>query len=249
MGDLLMHNTRIDVLGVGFDDVTVEQAVLRAFEKVDGGERFYVVTPNPEIVWRARRDEPLRNAINRAGLVLPDGVGIIIGAKILGTPIRGGRAPGIDFASAMLERMSNYGGSVFLLGAKAGVAELAGQKLIEKHTGINVAGAADGYFTDDAQVVEAINTAQPDFLLVCLGSPKQELWMERNIDRLNVKMCVGLGGALDVFAGKVKRAPAFFLKLGLEWFYRLVKEPRRIKRMIKLPIFVLAVIWRRIWGN
>ena len=244
-----MDNNRIHVLGVGFDDVTIEEAVLRACCIVDGGAKAYAVTPNPEIVWMARRDETLRDAITEAGLVLPDGIGIIMGARILGTPLRGGRVPGIDFASALFEKLSQAGGSVFLLGAKPGVAEEAGRALAAKHPGLRISGSADGYFTDDDEVVGRINLAKPDVMLVCLGSPKQEFWMARNIGRLDVKLCAGLGGALDVYAGRIKRAPPFFRKLGLEWLYRLVREPRRIKRIIKLPIFILAVIWRRLWEN
>ena len=239
---------RIDVLGVGFDDIAITQADSRAFEILRSGEKAYIVTPNPEIVWIARRDEALRGAINSAGLVLPDGIGIILGSRILGTPLRGGRVPGIDFAASLLEKMAQSGKSVFLLGAKTGIAELAGQRLEGKYPGLIIAGAADGYFTDDEAVINEINKAQPDVLFVCLGSPKQEQWMAGNIERLNVKLCAGLGGSLDVFAGKVMRAPVFMQKLGLEWLYRLVCEPRRIKRMIKLPLFVLAVAWQRITG-
>ena len=240
---------RIDVLGVGFDDAAIEQAVLRACEIMDGSVKTYVVTPNPEIVWMARRDEALRTAINSAGLVLPDGIGIVIGARILGTPLSCGRVPGIDFAASLFEKMAQSGKSIFLLGAKSGVAEEAGQKLKEKHQGLKVAGTADGYFTDDKPVIEEINSAQPDLLLVCLGSPKQELWMERCVAMLNVKLCAGLGGSLDVFAGRVKRAPMFFQRIGMEWLYRLFREPRRIKRMIKLPLFVFVVILKRIKGK
>jgi len=240
---------RIDVLGVGFDEKTADEAVSCACEIMSGDKQAYVVTPNPEIVWICRRNEALRSAINGAGLVLPDGIGIIVGARILGTPLRCGRIPGIDFAAALFDRMSRADMSVFLLGSKPGVAEEAGEKLAEKYPGLIIAGAADGYFKDDGPVIELINNAGPDLLLVCLGAPKQELWMAENIGQLNARLCVGLGGALDVFAGKVKRAPGFFQKLGLEWFYRLLCQPSRIKRMIKLPLFVLAVMWKRIRGR
>ena len=239
---------RIDVLGVGFDDITAEQAVTRACEIIGHGEKAYVVTPNPEIVWMARRDAALRTALNGAGMVLPDGIGIVMGARIMGTPLRGGRVPGIDFAAAMFEKLAASCGSIFLLGAKPGVAEEAGRKLAEKYAGLKISGAADGYFSDDGPVIGKINSARPDALLVCLGSPKQELWMMENLQRLDVKLCAGLGGSLDVFAGNVKRAPVFFRKLGLEWLYRLIREPRRIKRMFKLPLFVIAVMWKRVRG-
>ena len=239
---------RTDILGVGFDGITVAQAVSHTFDLFETGEKAYIVTPNPEIVWQCRRDLRLRDAVNGAGIVLPDGVGIILAARILGTPISTGRAPGIDFASSIFERMAGSGRSVFLLGSKPGVAEDASKKLIDKYPGLIVSGTSDGYFTDDSAIIKQVNDARPDLLLVCLGSPKQELWMTQNIGRLDVRLCAGLGGSLDVFAGRVKRAPAFFRKLGLEWFYRLVCEPRRIKRMIKLPVFILAVIFKRMNG-
>jgi len=237
---------RISVLGVGFDDISISQAVTRAYELIQSGKKTYVVTPNPEIVWQCRRNEALRNVINGAGIVLPDGIGVILGAKILGTPLRGGRVPGIDFASALFDKMAESGGSVFLLGAKPGVAFEAGEKLLEKHPGLVIAGTADGYFTDDSQVVEEINEVNPGLLLVCLGAPKQEFWITENIGRLNVPLCAGLGGAIDVFAGKVKRAPKFFQRFGLEWLYRFIREPRRIIRGAALPLFIFAVLWKRI---
>ena len=230
---------------VGFDDVGLEQAVLRALEMISGGGKTYVVTPNPEIVWLCRKSEALRDVVNNAGLVLPDGIGIILGAKILGTPMHGGRVPGIDFVSALFGEMAKSGGRVFLLGAKPGVAEEAGTKLAEKHSGLVIAGTADGYFSDSHALIETINSAAPDLLLVCLGSPKQELWISENIGRLNVPLSAGLGGALDVFAGNVNRAPAFWQKLGLEWLYRIIKEPRRLKRSLSLPLFALGVIFSR----
>jgi N-acetylglucosaminyldiphosphoundecaprenol N-acetyl-beta-D-mannosaminyltransferase len=182
-------------------------------------------------------------------MVLPDGIGVILGARILGTPLCGGRVPGIDFASALLNNMAKSGGSVYLLGAKPGIAEEAGRKLAEKYPGLKISGASDGYFTDDEPVIEKINLSKPDVLLVCLGSPKQEYFMAGNLDCLEVKLCAGLGGSLDVFAGRAKRAPAVFQKLGLEWLYRLFREPRRIKRMLKLPLFIITLIGKRIWAG
>jgi len=237
---------KIDILGVEFDSLSVLQAVEHALEIIRGEKNSYIVTANPEIIWMARRDTALRSAVGGAELVIPDGIGVILAARILGTPLPGGRVPGIDLVTALLEKMAETGGRVFLLGAKPGVAKEAAQMLARKNEGLIISGTADGYFSDDEPVIDQVNMAKPDLLLVCLGAPKQELWMARNIGRLCVPLCIGLGGSLDVFAGRVKRAPVFFQKLGLEWFYRLLREPYRIKRMIKLPLFVLAVIWKRI---
>ena len=239
---------RIDVMGVGFDSLTMDEAVARARDLMAERRAAYVVTPNPEIVMLCREDPAAMQAVQGADLVLPDGIGVIYGAKILGTPLRA-KLPGIDFASALMAQMGQEGKSVFLLGAKPGVADAAAEKMRARFPGLVIAGTNDGYFQDDDPVVEKINAAHPDLLLVCLGAPKQELWMQRNAPRLRVGLMAGLGGSLDVFAGNVKRAPKFFQKLGLEWFYRLLKEPKRIGRMMKLPKFLFAAIGCKLWGR
>ncbi|MCL2402194.1 MAG: WecB/TagA/CpsF family glycosyltransferase [Oscillospiraceae bacterium] len=238
----------IDVLGVKFDALTMQQAVSQACEIMDSGEKAYVVTPNPEIVWLCRKDESLREIVNAAGLVLPDGIGVILGASVLGTPLCE-RIAGIDFAEVLFAEMAMVGKSVYLFGAKPGIAEEAGRRLGEKYPSLIIAGTSDGYFDDDTPIIESINAAKADLLLVCLGSPRQERWMAENLDKLDVKLMAGLGGSLDVFAGAVKRAPVFFQRFGLEWLYRLIKQPRRIVRMIKLPLFMFCVIWRRVRGK
>jgi len=239
---------RTDVLGVGFDRVDMAQAVSMAVEMINSGKQGYVVTPNPEIVQLARKDEQFRTVVNNAALVLPDGIGIIYGAKILGRPLPA-RVPGIDFASALMKELSEKGGKVFLLGAKPGIAQAAKEKLEEQYPGLDICGTNDGYFKDDKPVIDKINAAGPDLLFVCLGAPKQEKWMAENIGRLNAKLMIGLGGALDVFSGQIKRAPKLFRKLGLEWFYRLCKEPKRIGRMIKLPLFLFAAAGEKLRGG
>jgi N-acetylglucosaminyldiphosphoundecaprenol N-acetyl-beta-D-mannosaminyltransferase len=231
---------RTDVLGVGFDDVTVSEAAKRAAEMISGGERGYVVTPNPEIVWMCRRNPELKEAINCASLVLADGVGVTLGARILGRPLRD-RVPGIDFIEALFDLMSLSGDRVFLFGAKPGVAETAAERLLVRHPGLVIAGLCDGYSGGD-DIIAKINKAAPDLLVVCLGAPKQELWMARNATRLSATLCAGLGGALDVFAGAVRRAPSLWRRLGLEWLYRLISDPRRLRRMSILPLYLLAVI-------
>lgn len=236
---------RIDILGVPFDNVTMDGAVDLAMEAISARRGVYVVTPNPEIVMAAREDPALMEAVRGAALVLPDGIGVIYGGKILGTPLKE-KTPGIDFAVKVMERLSQTGGSVFLFGAKPGVAEQAGEHLKARFPGLIVAGTHDGYFTDDGPIVDAINAARPDLLLVCLGSPKQELWMAQHAGRLNVGLMAGLGGSLDVFAGVVERASERWQKLGLEWLYRLLKEPKRIGRMMKLPKFVLCAVKERV---
>ena len=238
---------KVNVLGVNFDSTTMDEAVFRTLQMMeDGGRPEYIVTPNPEIVMAARQDEEFMTVVNNAFMVLPDGIGIIYGAKILGTPIES-RIPGIDFISNVFAKMN--GKKLFLFGAKPGVAEKAAENIKEKYPDIIICGTNDGYFTDDGPIIDKINAAAPDLLLVCLGAPKQEKWMANNASRLNVKMMAGLGGSLDVFAGVVERAPESWQKLGLEWLYRLKKEPKRIGRMMKLPKFVFAAAGQRLRGS
>lgn len=240
---------RTDVLGVGFDDLGVDGAVKEALELIDSRSAAYVVTPNPEIVMLARSDGRLRDVLNRAALVLPDGIGVVKGAGILGTPLRYGKLPGIDFAAELMARLAERKCSVYLFGSKPGVAETAAERLVELHPGLVVAGVSDGYFADDAPIIDKINAAAPDLLLVCLGAPKQEFWMAEHAGKLSVGLMAGLGGSLDLFAGNVKRAPEGWRRLGLEWLYRLIKEPKRIGRMLKLPLFVFAALAQRLKGK
>ncbi len=233
--------SKIDVLGVGFDAVTLEEAVEIGFDMIQNRRGGYVVTPNPEIVMQTLEQPALADAVSGAGLVLPDGIGVVYGAKILGTPLKE-RVPGIEFAEGLMGKLAAVGGSVYLFGARPGVAERAATNLMLNHPGLRVVGTMDGYFTDDSHIIADINRAKPDLLLVCLGVPKQELWMQQNAGSLQVGLMAGLGGSLDVFAGVVQRAPAVFRKLGLEWFYRLLKQPSRIGRMMKLPLFLVTVM-------
>lgn len=231
---------RIDVLGVGFDNVTMDEAVARAMALIREGGAHYVVTPNPEIVEVCRENPAAKAAVNGADLVLPDGIGVIKGAAMLGTPLKE-KTPGIEFAGHLMERMAEEGLSLFLLGAKPGVAEAAAKNLAERYPGLVVAGTHDGYFQEDAPVVDSIRQSGADVVFVCLGAPKQELWMRKNGPATGAHLLCGLGGSLDVFAGVVERAPKFWSDHGLEWFYRLCKEPRRIGRMMKLPLFLVHV--------
>ena len=236
---------RISVLGVNFDNLHMREAVDSALDAIHRRSGGWVVTPNPEIVMLCRENEKLADAVRDARLVIPDGIGVIYGARILGTPLKE-KLPGIDFASELMAELAKGAGRVYLFGAKPGVADKAANTLTEKFPGLVVCGTHDGYFSDDAPIIRDINEKQPDLLLVCLGAPKQELWMQSNAGKLDTGLMIGLGGSLDVFAGVVQRAPVFWQKMGLEWLYRLLKEPRRIGRMMKLPQFLFAVIWQRL---
>ena len=235
---------KIDVLGVQFDNLSMDEAVDSALRLLDQGRAAYVVTPNPEIVMLCREDPEAAAAVAGADLTIPDGIGVIYGAKLLKTPLKQ-KIPGIDFTLALLGRLAARGGRVFLLGAKPGVAEQAAEKLAAQFPGLRFVGTQDGYFTDDGPIVEKINAAAPDLLLVCLGAPKQERWMHDKAPRLKVGLMIGAGGSMDVFAGTVERAPEAWQRAGLEWLYRLLKEPRRIGRMANLPRFMFQILCMR----
>lgn len=246
-GDLNL--SKANIMGVAFDAVTLTQAADQAMEQIRAGRKGYVVTPNPEIVYQAMEDADFQDLVNHASLVLADGIGVIYAAKILGKHLPG-RVPGVDFAGLLMHRMAQEKMRLFLLGAKPGVAEMAAENLKKKYPGLVIAGTKDGYFKNDSEAVAAVNAAGgADVMFVCLGAPKQERFMSRHQEELNVTLCCGLGGSLDVFAGTVQRAPDIFIKLGLEWFYRLCKEPKRIGRMMKLPLFMLLVIRKKLFGG
>ncbi len=236
---------RIAVKGVGFDPVTLGEAAdrCRALLETDAGH--YVVTPNPEIVWLARKMPELKAALNGADLVIPDGIGIIYAARLLGTPLKE-RVPGIELTEELLAYAASADLPVFLLGAKPGVSERAGEKLCGKYPGLRVVGCGDGYFKEDEPVLARLRGSGARLILVCLGFPRQELWMAAHRDEVGPALMLGVGGSMDVFAGDVKRAPEAWCRAGLEWLYRLISQPSRIKRMIKLPVFLLSVIWERI---
>ena len=231
---------RIRVLGVGFDNVTMDEAVSRAVELAKSDGCHYVVTPNPEIVEVCRENPEADAAVNGADLVLPDGIGVIKGAAMLGTPLRE-RVPGVEFAAALMGKMAQEGLSLYLLGSKPGTPELAKEKLEERFPGLKVVGTHDGYFAEDGPVVEDIRQSGADVVFVCLGAPKQELWMARNGEATGAHLLCGLGGSINIFAGTAQRAPKFWCDHNLEWLYRLLKEPSRIGRMMKLPLFLVHV--------
>ncbi len=231
----------VDVVGVPIQNVTMAEAVRDCSAFLERKDKRIVVTPNAEILQLCVEDEEVKNIICKADYIVPDGIGVVKGAKMLGTPVKQ-KVAGCDLAWNLLGEMEKKGKKLFLLGAKPGVAAAAAENMKKTYPNLIIAGVQDGYFQDDAPVVEAINAADTDALFVCLGVPKQEMWMMKHKDELNLSIMMGLGGSLDVFAGTVKRAPKIFIKLGLEWLYRLLKEPWRAKRMMKLPVFFLSVL-------
>ena len=234
---------KIDVLGVAYDNVTMDEALAKGREILLGKKCCYCVTPNAEMAYEAIHDADFCEVLNSADLVLPDGAGVVLGAKILKTPLKQ-KVAGIEFAQNMLAVMEELGSKLYLLGSKPGVAELAAEKMLQKHPKLQICGIADGYFKDETAVVNQINAAGADAVYVCLGAPKQERFMNKHRKDLRVKLMCGLGGTLDGIAGTVKRAPRWMIRLQLEWLYRLIKEPRRFGRMLRLPKFIFAA-WKK----
>lgn len=237
-----------DILGVRFDDVSRQEAAQLGAAMLEQDQFHYVVTPNPEFILAAEKDADFRQVLNSADLVIPDGIGVVYSAKILGTPLKE-RVPGIEFAADMLAQLDQMGGRLYLLGAKPGVAQEAGRRILERHPNIVLCGTHNGYFKDEEAVLLEVAAARPDLLFVCLGAPKQEKWMARWGRHTGARLAIGLGGALDVFAGNVERAPVSWRKLGLEWAYRLKKEPQRAGRMAKLPLVLVKSAGARLRGR
>ncbi len=243
-----MNNERktIDILGITIDDVTLQQSVERfkeIIEREDGQDGLsLIVTPNPEIILAAQKDERIVRTLNGAALAIPDGVSIVKASAMLGTPVKE-RVTGIDFTFEALRYLASAGRSAYFLGAKPGIAEAAAKNVCEKIPRLVVAGTHDGYFKpeEEAGIVADINASGADFLCLALGSPKQEFFADDHRGELKVKAAIGVGGSFDVWSGTLKRAPGIFRKLGVEWLYRLMQEPSRLGRMSKIPQFFALV--------
>lgn len=223
---------RAKLLGYDIDKFDFESAV--EYAKTISGQ---VVTINPEMM----SNPDMKEVVNNAELVIPDGIGVEIGLKICGHNVR--RIPGIQFAYRMLEECAKDGSSVALVGAKPEIIQLACKNLKEDIENLNIVYAQDGYFKDDERVWAELKQADPRLVLCALGSPKQELFIIEAKKLLPNALFIGVGGSFDVWSGVIQRAPEIYQKLGLEWLYRTVKEPQRFKRIFPtLPLFVLRVI-------
>lgn len=238
---------KTDVLGIRYDNITMEQAVELGCKLMNGDKAAYCVTPNAEMAYEALHSSEIRELLNGADLILPDGAGVVLGAKIIKRPLKQ-KVAGIEFAQNILPKMESTGKRLYLLGSKPGVAEAAAKKMLEKCPKLQICGTADGYFKDETEVVWKINDSQADVLFVCLGFPKQEHFMRNHQSELNVRLMIGLGGTLDGIAGNIKRAPRWMIRLQLEWLYRLIKEPKRLGRMMRLPKYVFAAVKVRMKG-
>ena len=234
---------QIKLYGVQIDNVTKEEAVYRALRHT--GEPCVVFTPNAVMLERARKDAALASLLNRASLSLSDGAGVLWAAKKMGTPLQE-RVTGIDFGSEILERAERSGLRVFLLGGAENVAERASENLRKKHPRLCICGTTWGYFhktgEENARVISYIRACRPDVLFVCMGFPVQERWIIDNLHHLtDIRVIACLGGSLDVWAGDLRRAPEWMSRTGMEWLWRMLRQPKRFAKLPKIVSFLWHV--------
>lgn len=228
-------------LGVDVCNLTYEQITSSLMNDIEKNKKSFIVAINPEKIMKAQEDASLKELLNKADYQIPDGIGVIIASMLKGGKIRK-RVTGIDMMLALCDAAWKNRKTIFLYGAKPGRAEEAKQKLEERFPGLQIVGTLDGYVKDDALIQQTINDANPDIIFVAKGSPAQEYWIVDHMHHLAPSVYQGVGGSFDVISGHIKRAPAGFQRLGLEWFYRLMKEPWRWKRQLLLPKFILKAI-------
>lgn len=236
--------SKTSILGTLVDQISLEQCIEKIIDSIESNGSVRIVTANPEMIYQAQRDPDYLKTINAADLVVPDGIGVVWAGKILGTRYEE-RVTGIDLTQRLFAEGHKRGWRIFLLGSRPGVAEQAVRVQSEYFPGL-VFDCYHGYFTaaEEHDVKLRIQQFSPDVLLAGLGAPKQEYWLSRNPDLAKVR--IGVGGTLDVLAGRVKRAPVLFRRLGLEWLYRLMTEPSRIARQKVLPLYVYHIMRQKL---
>lgn len=233
-----MERNLVKLQGFNIDTFTFDEALQYA-------EKGQVVTINPEMILSARRNADFAEVINSAELVIPDGIGVQLGLKILGHNVR--RIAGIEFGRKLIDKFASQ--PTAFVGAKPEIITKAVENLKKEVPNLNAVYVQDGYFKDDDRVLDELTAANPKLVLVALGSPKQEIFISKAKKLLPNALFIGLGGSFDVWSGVVERAPEIWQKLGLEWLYRTVKEPKRFKRIFPtLPLFVLKVFKEKVIG-
>ena len=240
---------KVNILGVYIDTITKEKLNEKIENLLNSKQQTKIFTPNPEIIIKAQKDKKTKDILNSATISIPDGTGVIWGAKMLGTPLPE-RLTGIDTAEFILMLAVKNKLSVFLLGAADGIAKEAKHMLEKKYKNLNICGIHNGFFDikgkHNDNIIAQINNSGADILFVCMGSPRQETWITENIEKLvSVRLAIGLGGSLDVWSGRFKRAPVIFRKLALEWLWRMILEPKRIKFLPIIPIFFFKILKKK----
>ena len=241
-----MHIAKASILSIPVAQVKMDQVLEWVEKRINEGQPpAHVVTANAEIIYQAWRDQQLAHLIHQADLITADGSGVIWAGKKLNTPFPE-RVTGVDLTQRLLNLAAQKGWKIYFLGAKPEVVEKAFLRVLSRFPKLEICGYQHGYFSKQEidQVVTNIHMVKPQLLFVALGAPRQEYFIRENLARMGVPVAVGVGGTFDVLAGTVSRAPHWMQKGGLEWLYRLWKEPRRFWRMLALPRFVWAV-WRQ----
>jgi N-acetylglucosaminyldiphosphoundecaprenol N-acetyl-beta-D-mannosaminyltransferase len=235
-----------DIHGVLIDNVTMDEALDRVLEMLKLNKPHKIFTPNSEIIMEATRNPELKDILNSADLLIADGAGVVLAAKILKNRIVE-KVSGVDLVKRILMNTDRRPTSFYIFGGKPGVAEKASINILSDFPRANILGFRNGYFTpeEEPEIINKINAANAEILLVGLGAPKQEKWIYENANKLNCKVLIGVGGTIDIFAGTASLAPEFIRKAGFEWLFRLIKEPKRYKRMMDLPRFMMLSVKER----
>jgi N-acetylglucosaminyldiphosphoundecaprenol N-acetyl-beta-D-mannosaminyltransferase len=241
---------RIDILGVPVDCIDMKGALSWVDHAVSTPGNKRIMAINPEKVIAARRDQNLLEFVKQSDLLIPDGIGVVMAARILGLAHLQ-RLAGADLMQALCAHAAQHGLRIFLYGARQEVNVKSLEVLENRYPGIQIVGACHGYLPGEEMdvLVDQINTSQADILFIALGSPRQEKWMEEFGPRLQVRISQGIGGSLDTIVGTVRRAPPAFQKLRLEWFFRLITQPSRAKRQAVLPLFMLLILQAKLTGR
>lgn len=237
----------VELLGLRFDRLTRAQAAEAVVHLARSGGKHYVVKPYSEFIPRAHRDARVREILLGASLCLADGIGILWASRFLRRPLPQAMR-GIDFTWEMLSALDRAGLSVYLLGGTANEVLLTAERIGERLRGLRIAGTHQGHLArgESEDIVHEINAAAPDVLLVAMGFPRQELWIAKNLSSLNVKVAVAEGGSFTFISGAVSRAPRWMRRAGLEWAYRLLRQPWRLRRQLALPVFAWLVLRERL---
>lgn len=238
---------RIDILNVPIDSFSEEEVLERVdlFLSSSCSDTLFIVTANPEILVHSHVDASYRESLKDADMILPDGIGVMIAASLLGSPLQQ-KLPGYDLMHKFLQYAGATGKSVFFYGAQPGRAQQASQNAQNLYKGLQVSGTLDGYTGNRTQDARILAEQNPNFVFVALGAPAQELWIKQNRHLFSNSVLVGVGGSLDILSGAINRAPDFWIRHNLEWFYRLVTQPTRFKRFLKIPLFFYYILQNKV---
>ncbi|HDS09418.1 MAG TPA: glycosyltransferase, partial [Firmicutes bacterium] len=247
---LFMYPPTVSILNVNIDNVDYNETLEMIVKAIEDGKKGYIITANSLMVMSGISNLLFKRILKDALVVTPDGIGLIWASNFLGTPLKT-RVTGIDLTRRLLRLASLKGYRVYLLGGSPGITTKVKMGLEENYPGIKIVGSGHGYFSKKEEVllIEEIRSTMPDLIFVGFGSPHQEKWINRNYHAFDRGIFLGVGGSFDVISGQVKRAPAFFQRLGLEWLFRLLKEPYRWRRMLVLPKFIWYILIQRMLND